>query len=654
MSDTLATVLEVVLFVPGLIIVSALAIRLLGVRRSWVAVTIASILGWITGVALAYGVAGGDLESTSFVRNTYFVAFLATMVIAVGVDLLAKPGSLAKGEAAGQFVVPRPVSYVKVRIDSVRRTRELVGIARANGFGHLFGDGGRKDRKAGIERDPAPVRARRVLEQAGGMFVKLGQIASTRTDVLPADMCVELSKLQDDVAVEPESSMRVMVEQELGAPVEQVFAAFDWTPVAAASIGQVYFAKLKTGEDVIVKVQRPGVAESIDRDLKILLGLARRVEDSTPFGAEYGVYALAREFASSLEEELDFTTEAKSTEQIRSNMGDVEGIEVPRVYLRHSTPRLMVQERFIGTPVRESGVLTADGFDTRALATHLMEAELKQIFNDGFFHADLHPGNLFVLPNGDVGMIDFGATGRLDPLMLASLRSMMVAVALKDATLLRESISEMTDIGADVDLDAFERALSRFMAVHMAGEIGLNAKVVNDLFTLIGTFGVRIPAELTTFARALVVLEGTLATLSPGYKLATEARPWLEDWAKSAMMPDNLDDALQQELIAQLPTLRALPRHADRIATQLQKGELLTRVSLFSQDVDTGFISRMVNRIVLSFLGAALGFIGMILVSADAGTAEGQIVRVFGFLSLMGSAILMLRVVAAIVREGEN
>jgi ubiquinone biosynthesis protein len=654
MSATLATVLEVVLFIPALVVVSALAVRLLGVRRSWVAVSIASVLGWVSGIAIAAIVAGGDLESKTFVRNALFVAFLATMVIAVGVDLLARPGSLAKGEAAGQFVVPRPVSYVKLRIDTVRRTRELLGIARANGFGHLLGDRTRRGKRAAIDRAPAGVRARHVLEQAGGMFVKLGQIASTRTDVVPADVIAELSKLQDDVAVEPEAAMRDVVEAELGAPVEEVFAAFDWTPVAAASIGQVYFARLHDGEDVIVKVQRPGVAAAIDRDLKILLALAHRIEAGTPFGKEYGVGGLAQEFAGSLEEELDFTIEARNTEQIRKNMADVAGIEVPQVHLEFSTPRLMVQERFIGTPVRDVDQVRASGFDTRVLARHLMEAELTQVFSDGFFHADLHPGNLFVLPDGAVGMIDFGATGRLDPLLLASLRQMMVAVALTDASMLRESISEMTDIGADVDLDAFERALSRFMSLHVSGEIALNAKVVNDLFGLIGTFGVKIPPELTTFGRALLVLEGTLATMSPGFKLSAEARPWLEEWAKATMVPDNLDDALQQELIAQLPTLRALPRHADRIATQLQKGDLLTRVSLFSQEVDTGFISRMVNRIVLAFLGAALGFIGMILVSADPGTAEGQLVRVLGFVSLMGSAILMLRVVAAIVREGEN
>ncbi len=654
MSDTLATIVEILLLVPGLIIVSALAVRLLGVRRSWVAVSIASVLGWVVGLALAWAVSNGDLSSSGFVRNTLFVAFIATMVIAVGVDLLARPGTLAKGEAAGQFVIPRPVSYVKVRLDTVRRTRELVGIARANGFGHLLGDRRRSRRRAAVERDPAPVRARRVLEEAGGMFVKLGQIASTRTDVLPPELIAELEKLQDDVAVEPEDAMRDVVEAELGAPVEQVFASFDWTPVAAASIGQVYFARLHDGEDVVVKVQRPMVGEAIDRDLKILLGLARRVEESTPFGTEYGVYGLAREFAASLQEELDFTIEARNTADIRKNMADVTGIEVPAVHLEHSTPRLMVQERFRGTPVRDTAAIEAKGFDTHVLATHLMEAELKQIFTDGFFHADLHPGNLFVLDDGDVGMIDFGATGRLDPLLLASLRSMMVAVALQDATMLRESISEMTEIGADVDLDAFERALSRFMALHVSGDIALNAKVVNDMFTLIGTFGIRIPAELTTFARALVVLEGTLATMSPGFRLGSEARPWLEEWAKAQMVPDNLDDALQQELIAQLPTLRALPRHADRIATQLQKGDLLTRVSLFSQAVDTAFVSRMVNRVVLAFLGAALGFIGMILVSADPGSAEGEIVRMFGFVSLVGSAVLMLRVVAAIVREGEN
>lgn len=192
--------------------------RLLGVRRSWVAIVIAALIGWTAGFLVSLGVSG-DLHDARLLRNTVVLAFVFTMAAMVGLDLLAKPGSLAQGDAAGRFVVPRPKRYVTERIDVVRRSREIVEIAHRNGFGPQLGLRHRHERRAALDREPAPVRARRTLEQCGGMFVKLGQIASTRTDIVPPDFVDELSKLQSDVAPDDPDDMRELIETELGAPV---------------------------------------------------------------------------------------------------------------------------------------------------------------------------------------------------------------------------------------------------------------------------------------------------------------------------------------------------------------------------------------------------------------------------------------------------
>jgi ubiquinone biosynthesis protein len=262
-----------------------------------------------------------------------------------------------------------------------------------------------------------------------------------------------------------------------------------------------------------------------------------------------------------------------------------------------------------------------------------------------------------VLADGTIGMIDFGATGRLDPLLQSSLRQMLVATSLRDAALLRQAVSEVAEISAEVDPDALERALSRFMAAHVAAGDSIGAAAIHDLMELLTTFGIRVPPALTTFSRALVILEGTLATLAPGYRLAAHAQDMAEEWAAERFSPDTIEELAERELMTLLPTLRQLPRRADRIGDLLERGNLTTRVSLFSTTADITFVTKMVNRFILGFLGAVLGVISAILLASQQGPslADGtQLLHLIGAVGLAGGTVLMLRVVAAVVRDGLN
>lgn len=283
MSETLHILLLIALSFPLIAVVTLVATRLLGVRRSWVAITVSAVIGWVVGFAVSF-VMAGELQDARLIRNTLVLSFVFTMATAVGLDLLARPGSLVQGDAAGRFVVPHPKRYVTERVDVVRRTSEIVEIASRNGFGPQLGIRHRRARRALIEKDPVPVRVRRTLEQCGGMFVKLGQIASTRTDIVPTDLAEELAKLQSDVAPDDPAAMRALVEAELGASVDEVFADFEWEPIGAASIAQVYRATLRSGEPVVVKAQRPNVAEVVHRDTEVVMRLARAVEHNTDLG----------------------------------------------------------------------------------------------------------------------------------------------------------------------------------------------------------------------------------------------------------------------------------------------------------------------------------------------------------------------------------
>jgi ubiquinone biosynthesis protein len=651
--------LLIVLSFPLIALVALLASRMLGVRRSWVAIVLSALIGWTAGFLVSLGISG-ELHDARLLRNTLVLSFVFTMAAAVGLDLLARPGSLAQGEAAGRFVVPHPKRYVSERIDVVTRSREIVEIARRNGFGPQLGVRHRHERKLALDRDPPEVRARRTLEECGGMFVKLGQIASTRTDIVPPEFVQELARLQSNVAADDPVRMRELIETELGAPVDEVFADFEWTPIGTASIAQVYRATLRSGEPVVVKAQRPDVADVVKRDTEVLMRLARAVERNTPVGHDYRVAGLAKEFVDGVQTELDFRSEARNAVGIGTNLIDVEGVRVPKVFEQHCTPRLLVQERFDGPQVSDRDGVDRLGVDRDALADHLLRAALKQMMTDGWFHADLHPGNVLALADGDLGIIDFGACGRLDALQQASLRQMLIATALQDAALLRQAVFEACEIPRGVEDESLERALARFLSRNVRPGQTVDAHAVADLMEMLTTFGIGVPVEFTTFGRALVVLEGTLRTIAPGYHFADATQKLAGEWIDAAAPeeePQDLDSIAQKELIALLPTLRDLPRRTDRVLRMAERGDLGLRMTLFSQEADTRFVARMVNRAVLALVGAVLGVISAMLVVSTGGpsfVADVTLLNLFGYIGLFGAVVLMLRVVAAVVREGLN
>jgi ubiquinone biosynthesis protein len=281
------------------------------------------------------------------------------------------------------------------------------------------------------------------------LFVKLGQVLSTRADLLPAGVVAELSRLQDQVAPAPPESVRSLLEAELGRPVSEVFAELDPEPIAAASIAQAYRGRLRSGEAVVVKVQRPGIAESVDRDLLVLAELARVAETRTAWGVDYHVPDLADEFAERLREELDFRLEARNATEIAAAMDAGDQVHVPVVHRQLSTARVLVMEWLDGVSVREVERIDALGLDRSRLAEALLRCALRQMLVDGRFHADPHPGNVLVL--GD---------GRLDPLQQASMRGMLVAVQQRDAGLLRSAVLEVATLRRHFDDDQLERALA--------------------------------------------------------------------------------------------------------------------------------------------------------------------------------------------------
>ncbi len=630
------------------VVTTAISLRLLGVRRGWGTSLLSGILGWGIGALLALGLGGWDWGDDSLVLHTLAVGVPATMAVAVALDLLARPGSLAIGEMAGLVVAPRLLRSLRMRLAVMRRYRQLVRLARGEGFGPLLLSGRRAERPV----DTTAVRLRRLLEEAGGVYVKVGQIAATRMDLVPPEICAELAGLQNRVPPEPIERIRPALEAELGADVDEVFAEFDWEPLAAASIGQTYRARLRSGEAVVLKIQRPGIGDVIERDLAALALLAGLAQRRTELGRGIRSAEMLEHFATSLRAELDFRREADAMAEMALLLGADDGVRVPRVYSQLCTPRLLVQERFEGCTVADTAQLTASVDARDALARQLLRSILDQVLRVGFFHADPHPGNVFVFDDGSLGLIDFGSVGRLDSIQQSAVVDILVAFVRRDVGLLRNGIERVADVAHAASPEPVERALARLMAENVRPTGAIEPTVLQDLVSTLGPFGIRLPRDLVLLSRALITLEGTLRVLSPGMSLV----PAVTEVMTSKTAPPIIDrnTLVRDELLSALPRLRRLPDQVDRILTVAGRGDLRVR-SVVGEDSQR-ILRTLVNRALLALIGFAfLAVSGVLLVAADEGppvASDTGLFEILGYGGLLAGTVLLLRVVAAVARDG--
>jgi ubiquinone biosynthesis protein len=625
-----------------------LSLRLLGSRRGWGKALMATLIGWGTAALLALGVNGWDWDADDLAVHLLAIGIPATMATAVIFDLLARPGSLALGERAGLVVTPRPIRALRRRISVLRRYRELVRLCREEGFGPFLSATERAQRTV----DAPGVRLRRVLERAGGVYIKLGQIAATRVDILPREICDELAELQNRVSAEPKERIAPVLEAELGGPVEQVFAEFDWDPLAAASIGQTYRARLHSGESVVIKVQRPDIEALMERDIAALALLANLAQRRTPVGQGLRSGEMLAQFANSLRAELDFRREADAMEEMAVQLHDRSAVRIPKLFREVSGRRVLVQERFDGIAVADVRRLDNGEVDRAALADQLLRATLDQVMRVGLFHADPHPGNVFALPDGTLGLIDFGAVGRLDPIQQAAIVDVMIALARRDVSMLRDAVERIAELADATSPDELERALARLMAQHVHPGGAVDPAIMEDLVATLTRFGMRLPTDIVLLSRALVTVDGTLRALCPELSLVAAATQLVGEHTGPPVV--DRKEMARDELLAMIPHLRRLPERVDRILALTGRGELRLR-SIVDED-SRRVVRTLANRLLLVVAGAAfLLTSAWLLVASDAGprvSGETGLYDVFGYGGLLIGVVLVLRVVAAIARDG--
>jgi ubiquinone biosynthesis protein len=622
------------------------SLRLLGIRRGWPSALLAGVLGWGTGLLVALGLNDWDWSTDDLVVTTLAIGIPATMGVAVGLDLLARPGSLARGESAGLIVAPRPIRTVRTRVEVFLRYRELMRIARHEGFGPFSARG-----RAEHADENVGVRIRNVLQQAGGVYIKIGQIAATRVDLVPQEICDELAELQNRVAPEPTEVIRPVIEAEIGGDVSTVFAEFDWEPLAAASIGQTHRATLLSGESVVVKVQRPGIHAVMERDLAALSLLAGFLQRNTAIGQHLRTRELLDEFALGLRRELDFRREADAMTEMSVLLGPDADVRVPQVYRSLCTRRLLVQERFEGFTLADTAALDAADLDRHRLGERLLRCTLDQVLRAGLFHADPHPGNIFVFDDGALGLIDFGAVGRLDPIQQDAVRDMLVALATRDVGLLRDGIERVVDVSETGPPDQLERALGRFVAENVRATGSVAPTAFQDLVALLAGTGIHLPGDLVVLSRSMGTLDGTLRVIAPELNLVGTASKLMMSDTEPVL---DRDEMVRNELMAVLPQLRRLPDRVDRVLALTGRGELRVR-SIVDED-SARIVRTLANRALLALVGTAfLVVAALLLTSGDPGPAVSGstgLYEIFGYGGLLAGMVLLLRVAAAIARDG--
>ena len=496
---------------------------------------------------------------------------------------------------------------------------------------------------------------RLALEDGGVTFVKLGQVLATRRDLLPEEFVTELSALQDDVSPVPWPAIDEVIRAELGAGVDELFASFERVPMAAASIAQVHAATLKSGQRVVVKVCRPEAPAVVESNLAILERLAVRLQRS--WGRSMGAVELADGFGDALREELDLRIEVRNmTSVAASACDDGSGVRIPVPVEAMSTQRVLVMERLEG---RSLSAAEPHGLTERrcALARGLLDCLLRQVMVAGIFHADPHPGNILLLFDGQLGLLDFGSVGRIDAEMRGALQRLLLAVDHGNPAALTDALLELVKRPEALDEAELHRSLGRFLARHVAAGLTPDVRMFTDLFRIVSDHGLSIPPEMAAVFRSLATMEGTLTRLAPGFGIVAETRRFASNYQAEQLRSGSLRATATDEMTTVLPLLRRLPRRIDRITASLEAGRLGVNVRLLADDRDRRYLTGLVHQILLSFLAATSGIMAVLMLGLRCGphvTASVALYQFFGYCLLVIAAILALRVLVAVMRPSKT
>ena len=561
----------------------------------------------------------------------------------------------------------RKIGIVSRTYQHVNRYRQILTVLIKYGFGDLvdrlkigqYLEIGlqmiaRRDR-AHLEQHTRAERVRMILEELGPTFVKLGQIASTRPDLIPGEFISELEKLRDAVPPFPFDQVSEIVEDELRRPLSESFAQFSESSLAAASIGQVHRARLEDGEEVVVKVQRPDIRHTIEVDLEIMLHLATLLERHVQEAELHRPTKIVEEFARVMEQELDYGIERAHLERFANQFLDDDTVYVPKIYRDYSTGRVLTMEYISGVNLADLDALAENGLDRRRIAARGAELMLKQIFVHGFFHADPHPGNVFVLPDNVLCYLDFGMVGRLDRRCREDFADLVYGAAARDAPKTTTALLRLAehDDEWEVDTRALERDVGEMLDLHVVAELGRvdMGRLLQQLFDLLGKHRLRIPADLVMMLKAMTTAEGVGVVLDPQIDMVAIATPYVRKLKMERFAPRRLLGELYESGNELLQLAREIPGGMRELLRLAKRGNL--RMGLehrgFEKMLDT--YEHVANRVAFAIVVAALIVGSSLIVVSDIPPKWGE-VPLIGLVGFLAAGVMGLVLLVAIIRHG--
>lgn len=560
----------------------------------------------------------------------------------------------------------RKIGVISRTYRHLNRYRHILAVLLKHGFGELV-ESLRIDqylevglqlisKKRASREEPLtrPQRVRLALEELGPTYIKLGQVLSTRPDLIPVEFISELAKLQDRVPPFPFAEAEAIIQRELGAPSSEVFAHIEIEPTASASIGQVHRAALKSGEAAAVKIQRPGIRAVIEVDLEIMLHLATLAERHVEELALHRPVKIVEEFARTLEKEIDFRIEAAHMDRIAQSFLDDPTVYIPFVFKELSTSCILTTEYVDGIKISNIDQLDASGYDRRLLCSRGADIVLKQVFRHGVFHADPHPGNIFALPGNVICLLDFGMVGVVDRQTREMFVELVDSVVRRNEVRAAQVLLQLTSWEQSPDLRQLERELSEFMGRHLYQplkdiEIG---KLLQDLLELAARFQLRIPPDIFLMLKAVSTVETVGRTLDPEFDMIAKAAPFVEHVLMDRFKPQRVAEDLGDLVTRMLKFLNQFPKDLLELVGLARQQKLSLQLKHDGLEKMLATHDQISNRIAFAILIAAL-IVGSALIVISKTPPLFHGISLIGIVGFLAAALMGIWLLVAILRKGK-
>ncbi len=556
---------------------------------------------------------------------------------------------------------------IQTTIRHSKRYQEIINILIKNGLSHLLYRIGLTGKKRVLPEEVEDlevdhnlvnfgVKLRISLQELGPTFIKLGQIASTRRDIVPEPIAKELEKLQDDVQRFSYEEVEQIFHEAFEKPPEEMFTDFSTIPLATASIGQVHRAQLPTGEEVAIKIQRPNIKKTMDTDLDILFHIARKIEEKTKWGKTYQVLEMIEDFSTTLKNELDYLMEGRNAERISKQFVDDQTIHIPKIYWDYTSNKILTMEMVHGIKVNQIDQLDLEGYDREIIADRIAHSLFTQVLDYGFFHGDPHPGNIYILPQNVISYLDFGMVGRLNDQMKYHFASLLIAVQQNSSDQMIETFQEMELLDHVEKTNVLQRDLEHLLAKYYdatLSDISLGQLLI-EIFSIAYRHKVEIPTDITVLAKAILTAEEIIEQLDPSFSIMQAIEPFGMKIIKERYHPRSLLKYALEDAIEDIETLRQLPKDIHNTTKTINKGRLKFNVNIEDAPSFLQRLDRISNRLSFSIILLAFSIlmVGLIIGTSIAG--ETNVLFKLPVIELGGivATVMFLFMLFAIFRSG--